>query len=54
LEIHVFDYETLLLGLNMAANGVRSFEEDKGDVVGVEVSGDDKTYKASSDDDDDA
>lgn len=35
-----------------AANSVGSFEEEEGDVAGVEVGGGGKTRKASSDDDD--
>jgi len=54
LEIHVFDYEMLLLGSDTAADDVKSFEEEEGDVPGVEVGGGSKTRKAGSDDDEDA
>lgn len=35
-----------------AANGIGSFEEEEGDVLGVEVRGGSETGEASSDDDD--
>lgn len=40
------------VGSDTAADGVRSFEEEEGDVVGVEVGGSGKTRKAGSNDDD--